>query len=271
MATTKPSANGDDALRDRIGEAAFEVTQNKGTERAFTGEFLDHKDDGTYVCVCCQQPLFRSEHKYDSGSGWPSFFLPLAKDNVTIQRDNIAWHDSRRGPLRQLRRAPRPCLSRWPRTREFALLHQLGGAGFRRQRQMIRPVVGLALGLALLACSPSTPESETVVETTMPDTIATAGDTVSVHYTGWLYDESAPDNRGSKFDSSVDRGQPFEFPLGAGQVIAGWDQGVEGMTVGEKKTLVIPPELGYGARGAGNVIPPNATLVFDVELLAINQ
>jgi len=98
---------------------------------------------------------------------------------------------------------------------------------------------------------------------------ATAGQTVSVHYTGWLYDESAADKHGSKFDSSLDRGQPFEFPLGGGRVIPGWDQGVAGMKVGGKRTLVIPPDMGYGSRGAGGVIPPNATLVFDVELLAV--
>jgi FKBP-type peptidyl-prolyl cis-trans isomerase len=92
---------------------------------------------------------------------------------------------------------------------------------------------------------------------------------VSVHYTGWLHDPSRPDGRGKKFDSSVDRGQPFDFNLGGGQVIAGWDQGVVGMKEGGKRTLVIPPELGYGARGAGGVIPPNATLQFDVELVKV--
>lgn len=93
--------------------------------------------------------------------------------------------------------------------------------------------------------------------------------TVTVHYTGWLHDPAQSDGHGRKFDSSVDRGSPFEFRLGAGQVIRGWDEGVAGMRVGGKRTLVIPPEMGYGARGAGGVIPPNATLVFDVELLGV--
>ena len=95
---------------------------------------------------------------------------------------------------------------------------------------------------------------------------AASGNKVSVHYTGWLYNNGA---KGAKFDSSVDRGQPFQFTLGAHQVIAGWDEGVVGMKVGGKRTLIIPPELGYGARGAGGVIPPNATLMFDVELLGV--
>ena len=95
---------------------------------------------------------------------------------------------------------------------------------------------------------------------------AEAGDLVTVHYTGWLYDESAPDNRGDKFDSSVDRGDKFQFPLGAGRVIKGWDEGVAGMLIGEMRVLTIPPNMGYGDRGAGAAIPPGATLVFEVEL-----
>jgi FKBP-type peptidyl-prolyl cis-trans isomerase len=98
---------------------------------------------------------------------------------------------------------------------------------------------------------------------------ATAGKSVTVHYTGWLYDPKTPDHRGQKFDSSKDHGEPFSFKLGAGQVIRGWDQGVAGMKVGGARTLVIPSELGYGARGAGSSIPPNATLLFDVELLEV--
>ena len=98
---------------------------------------------------------------------------------------------------------------------------------------------------------------------------AEPGFNVSVHYTGWLYDEAAEGHKGKKFDSSVDRKQPFDFALGAGQVIQGWDEGFAGMKIGGKRTLIIPPEMGYGARGAGGVIPPNATLIFDVELLDV--
>ena len=98
--------------------------------------------------------------------------------------------------------------------------------------------------------------------------LAEAGQTVTVHYTGWLHDPEAPKSRGRKFDSSKDRRDPFEFELGGGQVIRGWDEGVQGMQVGGVRVLTIPAHLGYGARGAGGVIPPNATLVFEVELLA---
>jgi FKBP-type peptidyl-prolyl cis-trans isomerase FkpA len=98
---------------------------------------------------------------------------------------------------------------------------------------------------------------------------AEPGFNVTVHYTGWLYDPSQADGHGKKFDSSLDRRDPFVFFLGGGQVIQGWDEGFAGMKIGGKRTLIIPPEMGYGARGAGGVIPPNATLIFDVELLEI--
>ncbi|MDP6617178.1 MAG: FKBP-type peptidyl-prolyl cis-trans isomerase [Gammaproteobacteria bacterium] len=115
--------------------------------------------------------------------------------------------------------------------------------------------------------------SEVITELQIIDVVegdgeaATAGQDVVVHYTGWLYQPGAPENRGKKFDSSVDRGQPFIFPLGAGRVIRGWDEGVAGMQIGGKRVLIIPPDMGYGARGAGADIPPNATLVFEVDLL----
>jgi peptidylprolyl isomerase len=118
---------------------------------------------------------------------------------------------------------------------------------------------------ASTSSEPSTPPGSLLVEDEVIGTgpAAKAGDTVTVHYTGWLTD-------GTKFDSSLDRAQPFTFVLGQQQVIAGWDQGVAGMKVGGKRRLTIPPDLGYGAQGAGGVIPPNATLVFEVELLQIN-
>ncbi len=112
-------------------------------------------------------------------------------------------------------------------------------------------------GLSITELRPGTPEGVPVA----------AGDTVRVHYTGWLYDPAAKDGKGRKFDSSYDAHQPFLFRLGQGLVIRGWDLGVEGMRPGSQRRLVIAPQLGYGARGAGGVIPPNATLVFDVELI----
>ena len=98
---------------------------------------------------------------------------------------------------------------------------------------------------------------------------AEKGLAVTVHYTGWLYDPNQTDGKGKKFDSSLDRNDPFIFNLGGGQVIRGWDDGVDGMKIHGKRTLIIPPDMGYGSRGAGGVIPPNATLIFDVELLGV--
>jgi FKBP-type peptidyl-prolyl cis-trans isomerase len=139
----------------------------------------------------------------------------------------------------------------------------------------------LTVAISFTACSEQTAPTKPIMETaSMSDLIvtdvkigsgelATAGKNVSVHYTGWLYDSAEPGNKGKKFDSSRDRGAPFVFPLGGGRVIKGWDVGVEGMKVGGQRTLVIPANMGYGVRGAGDVIPPNATLVFDVELLGV--
>jgi FKBP-type peptidyl-prolyl cis-trans isomerase FkpA len=151
----------------------------------------------------------------------------------------------------------------------------------------LKPIIAAMCFLSLLnACQAesnnvnddnkeTTRMTQNITELVKNDTVigegreAEPGFMVSVHYTGWLYDENAPEHKGEKFDSSVDRGQPFEFALGAGQVIQGWDQGFAGMKIGGKRTLIIPSEMGYGKRGAGGVIPPNATLVFDVELLDV--
>lgn len=140
----------------------------------------------------------------------------------------------------------------------------------------MRLVLSLLVLLMLCACTdPGPPPGGSVAELQRIDAVvgtgteATSGTLVSVHYTGWLYDEKAPQQRGKKFDSSVDRGAPFSFKLGAGQVIRGWDEGVAGMKVGGKRTLLIPAWLGYGSSGAGGVIPPNASLVFEVELLGV--
>jgi FKBP-type peptidyl-prolyl cis-trans isomerase FkpA len=135
----------------------------------------------------------------------------------------------------------------------------------------MRLTVSALLVILLAACGEGASVQQFATTDTRPGTgaEATSGRQVVVHYTGWLYDASQPDNRGTKFDSSKDRNEPFEFSLGAGQVIRGWDEGVKGMKVGGARTLVIPADMGYGARGAGGVIPPNATLLFDVELLDV--
>ena len=141
----------------------------------------------------------------------------------------------------------------------------------------MRFVLPLLALLVLSACNdPGPPPGGSVAEMQRIDdvvgagTAATPGNTVTVHYTGWLFDEKAPQQRGLKFDSSLDRGEPFTFKLGAGQVIRGWDEGVAGMKIGGKRTLLIPAWLGYGSSGAGGVIPPNASLVFEVELLGVS-
>ncbi len=110
---------------------------------------------------------------------------------------------------------------------------------------------------------------KTIDDTVGTGTTATAGTDVTVHYTGWLYDEKAQQQHGLKFDSSRDRNEPFTFFLGGRQVIRGWDEGVEGMRVGGKRVLLLPPDYAYGSKGAGGVIPPGASLVFDVELLGV--
>ena len=150
--------------------------------------------------------------------------------------------------------------------------------------------LSLSLGALLVACNDTTSAPEKAATNTESSTMtadkaitslikddvkvgdgaeATAGQTVSVHYTGWLYDPTAADKHGTKFDSSRDRGTPFKFPLGAGRVIKGWDEGVAGMKIGGQRTLTIPADMAYGARGAGGLIPPNATLIFDVELIGL--
>jgi FKBP-type peptidyl-prolyl cis-trans isomerase len=151
----------------------------------------------------------------------------------------------------------------------------------------IDAVVALALSCAFLAgcgrdapqpaasSAPSSTAAPAVTELTKTDIVVGTGPSIAmgqqavVHYTGWLYDASAPDNKGKEFDSSRSRGDPFRFNVGAGRVIQGWDQGVVGMQPGGQRRLIIPSHLGYGDRGGGDVIPPNATLMFDIELLAI--
>ncbi len=152
----------------------------------------------------------------------------------------------------------------------------------------VRDLLLVVMIAGLAACQPQAAGEAVVAEAGKPEgvivdelqitdlvvgdgALAESGKNIVVHYTGWLYDTSRPDNRGEKFDSSVDRNQPFSFPLGAGRVIQGWDKGFDGMQVGGKRMLVIPSDLGYGSRGAGAAIPPNATLMFEVELLDVGQ
>jgi peptidylprolyl isomerase len=152
-----------------------------------------------------------------------------------------------------------------------------------RRRQFAKIPILAAIAMTIvampLACAPTPAAAQTAGKTMttasglqiIDTTVGTGaspkpGQICVMHYTGWLYEE---DKKGKKFDSSVDRNEPFEFPIGQRKVIAGWDEGVATMKVGGKRTLIIPPALGYGARGAGGVIPPNATLMFDVELLGV--
>jgi len=148
---------------------------------------------------------------------------------------------------------------------------------------MLRVVLAVLAGtLTLAACKPRTPppsaaDMAAITELEKNDIALGTGEPIAagqiavVHYTGWVYDPAAADHQGRKFDSSRDRGQPFRFAVGAGSVIEGWDQGVVGMQVGGRRLLVVPSSLGYGPRGAGGVIPPNAPLLFDIELLAIDK
>lgn len=160
------------------------------------------------------------------------------------------------------------------------------------QRIMTRFAALAVIGTLMAGCKPSASNCETPTEemptvtASVPENIdgleatvlaagrdhaVASGDIASMHYTGWLFDPEAEDGRGTKFDSSLDRGQVFEFPLGGGRVIKGWDIGVAGMEIGEKRLLKIAPELGYGDRGAGGVIPPGATLLFEVELVSFKR
>ena len=141
-----------------------------------------------------------------------------------------------------------------------------------RRHTLAAALASLAVGTSFATAQPAgkkmTTPSGLQIEDTKVGTGATpkTGQTCVMHYTGWLYENGA---KGKKFDSSVDRGQPFDFPIGTGRVIKGWDEGVATMQVGGKRTLIIPPALAYGVRGAGGVIPPNATLIFEVELLDV--
>ena len=142
---------------------------------------------------------------------------------------------------------------------------------------MRRLILPLAVAVLFAACTPSAPpyaggdvaQLQRIDQVVGTGALAESGKRVTVHYTGWVHEQTAADKHGTKFDSSRDRNEPFTFALGAGQVIRGWDEGVAGMRVGGKRTLLLPAEYGYGKHGAGGVIPPGASLVFDVELLGV--
>ena len=153
-----------------------------------------------------------------------------------------------------------------------------------RMHLATRVALAICIAMTLSACKPSSPppaasssnaQAPAIDELMIEDVAVGAGEPIAarqtavVHYTGWLYEPSTPDHKGTKFDSSRDKGRPFRFKVGAGNVIKGWDEGVLGMTVGGRRQLIVPARLGYGDAGAGGVIPPGAALLFDVELLAI--
>lgn len=165
--------------------------------------------------------------------------------------------------LRQRRRNPR-----WRHAAAAAVIAAVAASGSAAQTSAPSPGTPPSLSSKIGA---KVTELKKIDEKQGSGTEAAAGKAVIVHYTGWLYDASVPDGHGAKFDSSRDRKVPFGFVLGAGRVIKGWDEGVAGMKVGGRRLLVIPPDMAYGERGAGGVIPPNATLLFDVELLDVKS
>ena len=155
------------------------------------------------------------------------------------------------------------------------LITACNGTNSKATEQQVKPVTASTDATTTSTINTANSTSATITSLIKTDVKvgtgkeAKAGQLVAVHYTGWLYEPNAKNKQGKKFDSSRDRGTPFEFPLGAGRVIKGWDQGVAGMKVGGQRTLTIPAQLAYGPRGAGGIIPPGATLVFDVELIEI--
>jgi FKBP-type peptidyl-prolyl cis-trans isomerase FkpA len=166
------------------------------------------------------------------------------------------------------RRRPRLSVPAWPLAAAMLAMAATAGHAVAQNTATPPATAGASTTLASKIGAKVT-ELKKIDVTVGSGTEAVAGKTVTVHYTGWLYDPAAADGHGAKFDSSLDRKVPFSFILGAGKVIKGWDEGVAGMKVGGKRTLVIPPQMGYGERGAPGVIPPNSTLIFDVELLDV--